>query len=61
MISHDAVLLAYTLGPERLDAFDDYTYIARVFLPLLARAGVTDDQIRTMLEENPQRMLAFAN
>jgi phosphotriesterase-related protein len=61
MISHDAVLLAYTLGPERLDAFDDYTYIARVFLPLLARAGVTDEQIRTMLEENPQRMLAFSN
>jgi phosphotriesterase-related protein len=61
MISHDAVLLAYTLGPERLDAFDDYTYIARVFLPLLTRAGVTDEQIRTMLEENPQRMLAFAS
>jgi phosphotriesterase-related protein len=61
MISHDAVLLAYTLGEQRLEAFDDYTYIARVFLPMLARAGVTEEQISTMLEENPQRMLAFAN
>lgn len=61
MISHDAVLLAYTLGEERVEAFDDYTYIARVFLPLLTRAGVTEEQISTMLEENPQRMLAFAN
>jgi len=61
MISHDAVLLAYTLGAEPVDAFDDYTYIARVFLPILQRAGVTEEQICTMLEENPQRMLAFAS
>jgi phosphotriesterase-related protein len=61
MISHDAALLAYTLDEKRVDTFDDYTYIARVFLPLLTRAGVTEEQISTMLEQNPQRMLAFVH
>jgi predicted metal-dependent phosphotriesterase family hydrolase len=41
-------------------AFDDYTYIPRVFLPRLqAEAGVTDEQIGIILEQNPQRVLSF--
>ena len=38
----------------------DFDYISRVFLPRLQReAGVTDEQVSIMLEENPQRALAF--
>jgi phosphotriesterase-related protein len=62
MLSHDAVTFVY--ASEALpveDAFGDYTYIARVFLPMLQQAGVTDRQIKIMLEENPQRVLAFAS
>ncbi len=62
MLSHDAVVFVYALEEIPIEnAFDDYTYIARVFLPKLQRAGVTDEQISIMLEENPQRMLTFAN
>jgi predicted metal-dependent phosphotriesterase family hydrolase len=40
--------------------FDDFTYIPRVFLPKFqAEAGVTDEQISIIMEENPQRVLAF--
>lgn len=61
MISHDAAVRVYGLeiaSGEKV--FDDFTYIPRVFLPKLqAEAGVTDEQISIMLEENPQRVLAF--
>lgn len=36
-------------------AFD---YLLTTFIPLLRQAGVTDDQITLLLEENPQRILA---
>ena len=40
---------------------DDFTNISRVFLPRLQHlANVTDEQVSTMLEDNPQRVLAFA-
>lgn len=34
-----------------------YGYLLRVFVPLLKERGVTDEQIHTMLVENPARML----
>jgi phosphotriesterase-related protein len=61
MLSHDAAVSVHGLeiaSGEKV--FDDYTYIPRVFLAKLqAQAGVSDEQIRIMLEENPQRVLAF--
>lgn len=61
MVSHDAAVSVYGLEIASGEkAFDDYTYIPRVFLPKLQReAGVTDEQISIMLENNPQRVLAF--
>ena len=42
-------------GHEAKDlAFD---YLLSTFVPLLRKAGVTDEQVRTLLEENPQRVL----
>ncbi len=62
MLSHDAVVSLHGLETFPIkDAFDDYTYIARVFLPMLQQAGVTVEQVNIMLKENPQRMLAFDN
>ena len=62
MLSHDAVVFACAIDEFPIEnAFDDYTYIATVFLPKLQRAGVTDEQIGIMLEENPQRLLTFNN
>ena len=44
------------------NVFDDYTYIPRVFLPKLQKeAGVTEKQVRIILEDNPQRVLTFRN
>jgi phosphotriesterase-related protein len=61
MISHDAAVSVYGLEiASGKNVFDDYTYIPRIFLPKLqAEAGVTDEQISILLEENPQRVLAF--
>ena len=42
-------------GHEAKDlAFD---YLLATFIPLLRKAGVTDEQVRTLLEVNPQRVL----
>ncbi|UCC88837.1 MAG: hypothetical protein JSV81_05915 [Anaerolineales bacterium] len=61
MLSHDAAVFAYGLEETSdEDVFDDYTYIPRVFLPKLQKeAGLTDEQISVILEDNPQRVLAF--
>lgn len=61
MLSHDAAVFAYGLEvASGENVFDDYSYIPRVFLPRLQReAGVSDEHVRIMLEENPQRLLAF--
>ncbi len=34
-----------------------YDYVLTSFVPRLRKAGVTDEQVRTLLEENPQRVL----
>jgi phosphotriesterase-related protein len=61
MISHDVAVSVHGLEvASGENVFDDYTYISRVFLPRLqTEAGVTDEQISIMMEENPQRVLAF--
>jgi phosphotriesterase-related protein len=61
MLSHDAAVFVYGLDAASGEhVFDNYTYVPRVFLPRLQQeAGVTDEQISTMLERNPQRVLAF--
>ena len=61
MLSHDAAVFAYGLEiASGENVFDDYTYIPRVFLPRLQReTGITDEQISVMMEQNPQRALAF--
>ena len=61
MISHDAGISVYGLDLASGEkVFDDFTYIPRAFIPKLQKeAGVTDEQIGIMLEDNPQRVLAF--
>jgi phosphotriesterase-related protein len=61
MLSHDAAVFVYGLEEASGEnVFDDYAYIPRVFLPKLRKeAGVTDEQVSTMMESNPQRALAF--
>ena len=63
MLAHDAAVSAYGLEESSGEhTWDDYTYIARVFIPRLQReAGVSDAQVTAMLEENPQRVLTFAS
>jgi phosphotriesterase-related protein len=34
-----------------------YDYLLSNFLPILIKAGATDEQIRILLEVNPQRVL----
>jgi phosphotriesterase-related protein len=61
MLSHDAAVFAYGLEvTSDQNVFDDYTYIPRVFLPRLQKeAGVSDEQVSIIMEQNPQRVLAF--
>lgn len=62
MLSHDASTMAHGLEiASGEDAWDDYSYISRTFLPRLqAEAGITDAEVEQMLVTNPQRVLAFA-
>jgi len=46
--------------PEGLDTTWHPTHLFRRVLPRLREAGVRDDQIRTMLEDNPRRYFAEA-
>jgi predicted metal-dependent phosphotriesterase family hydrolase len=61
MLSHDAGLSVHGLEVASGEkAFDDYTYISRILIPKLQQeAGVSDEQLSIVLEENPQRVLAF--
>ena len=63
MLSHDAAVFVYGLEEASGEkVFDDYTYVPTVFIPKLQqKAGVTDEQISIMMEENPQRVLTFQN
>ena len=37
-----------------------YDYLLTTFVPMLKKAGVTDEQVRILLEVNPQRVLTVA-
>jgi phosphotriesterase-related protein len=53
LVSTNAVGVAK--GYEAIDI--SYDYLLTTFVPLLKKAGVTDEQVRVLLEENPQRVL----
>ena len=53
LISTNAVGVAK--GHEAKDI--SYDYLLTTFVPMLRKAGVTDEQVRTLLEDNPQRVL----
>lgn len=55
LISTNAVGVAK--GHEAKDI--SYDYLLTTFVPMLRKAGVTDEQVRTLLEDNPQRVLTF--
>ncbi|HZQ09868.1 MAG TPA: hypothetical protein VFD70_25040 [Anaerolineae bacterium] len=62
MFSHDAGVLVHGYNEivnPGVELSGDFTYISREFIPKLQQAGVTDEQLRVMMEENPQRVLAF--
>lgn len=63
MMSHDAAVFVHGLEEASGEkVFSDYTYIPRVFLPRLQQeAGITDEQVSIMMEDNPQRVLTFQN
>lgn len=53
LVSTNAVGVAK--GYEAKDI--SYDYLLTTFIPLLKKAGVTDEQVRVLLGENPQRVL----
>ncbi len=53
LISSNAVGVAK--GHEAKDL--GFDYLLSKFVPMLRKAGVTEEQIRLLLEENPQRVL----
>ena len=60
MLSHDAAVFVYGLDIVSGEkAFDDFSYISRVFLPKLKENGVREEQIEIMLHDNPKRMLSI--
>jgi predicted metal-dependent phosphotriesterase family hydrolase len=63
MLSHDSGILVHgyneIVNPGMVIE-GDFTYIPRVFIPKLQKeAGVSDEQLSVMLEENPQQVLGF--
>jgi phosphotriesterase-related protein len=60
MISQDACAFIDWYPPEMRSMVPNwhFTYVFEEILPALRDGGVTDDQIATMMEENPARWLA---
>ena len=59
----DRILLAqdvYTKIDLKTYGGTGYTFILEKFLPFLRAQGVTDEQLHTLVVENPQRILTFA-
>jgi len=62
LLSHDASTFNYGLELAAGDkVHGDYTYISRRFVPKLKAAGITAEQIETILAANPQRVLALGS
>lgn len=57
LLSHDVVLRFS--GPEHVAArtFEDYAYLPRTFLPQLAAAGFSDQELHRLTVDNPRRWL----
>jgi phosphotriesterase-related protein len=56
----DKLLLAADFtGQRTMEAGPGYGRTLTVFVPLLRKAGVSDDTIHTILYDNPRRLLAF--
>ena len=49
----------YRVGEPGGGQFNGYTYLFESFVPALKKRGVTDAQIRTLLVENPARVLTW--
>ena len=60
MISQDACAFIDWYPPEMRSMVPNwhFTYVFEEILPALREGGVTDEQITTMMEENPRRWLA---
>ncbi len=59
----DQILLSQDVNEKtRLKAWGGtgYSFIEETFIPYLKRQGVTDEQIRKIVEVNPQRLLSMA-
>ena len=60
MISHDCIFVWLgrpgTLPPQYAEWYPDYLF--KKLLPKMKRAGVTDEQIRSILVDNPRRFFA---
>jgi phosphotriesterase-related protein len=56
LISTNAVGVA--IGHAAKDI--SYDYLLKTFVPMLKKSGVKDEQVRTLLEVNPQRVLTVA-
>ena len=61
-LSHDwATYLAFwdswdkTVAQDYLNLDIDFTYISREVIPMLKAAGLTEDDIHTIMVENPRR------
>jgi phosphotriesterase-related protein len=61
VLSHDASCVSHTVPPEVLDqpqwARWRYTHISDDVLPALRKAGVSEEDLTTMLVTNPRRIL----
>jgi len=55
LISHD---VCYKIMLKRFGGYG-YDHLLTHVLPMFRRAGITDEQINTIMVENPARMLAF--
>lgn len=53
------LLSADFTGQRTLEAGPGYARTVTVFVPLLKKAGVSDETIHTILYDNPRRFLAF--
>ncbi len=59
-LGHDAATFMdfFTGDPKFAEETPDYLHISRTILPMLADAGVTGEQIDTMLVDNPRRFFS---
>ena len=49
----------YAIHEERETTLIGYAHLLRNFVPKLKAAGITDDVIRSLLVENPKKILPF--